>query len=872
MFLVIIMTFISYSCLAATFYVDPINGSMTNNGSYNAPWSTIQDVVDGGKIETITPVSIPFVIGEPTQVKNAGAPVQPGDTILCFGGYQGYLFITGYYNTDFIHVGEVAGEVAEFSGIEIRGSSHWSFDNLTISKEFDNSYGGTLFFLNSHGYHGYVHHVELKNSTLYTKWDAYSWSATDWVNNAAHGVHNAQTVSDITIANNYIKNIRTGIAMYGNSSTIENNLIENFSLDGMRGNGSNLKFYYNTVKNCYDVDDNHDDLFQSFNLGTGIFSGGELIGNVLIGSDDPNQPVALRGDPQGIGMFDGFFENWIISNNVVAVNHWHGITLFGVRNTVVSNNTLTKQDLSHPNSPWIRMVAHKDGRPSENNTMVNNIYHNIVSNQDGPFSNNIKLNTAALYDEHFVDWQNNDFRLKPTSSLIDAGTSLGAPAIDVDGTPRPQGGGFDIGAYEHSTTAPCATFTPQVDAQKEQDWANYTNKPITNNLTGTIANSADLSGFYKIHWDANNLYLWVEVTDDVVLNDNSPSFVHDDGVSVYLDGGNEKAAGYDANDHNFTFRWNDTNIRHGNMLNPAGVVKEEQLIQGGYAMEISIAWSLIGVPPAEGNTIGLDIHLNDDDDGGDRDKKLSWYGLVDQAWASASVFGEYTLPAPCGNRLVTCDIKLFLEGPYSATTGLMSTSLKSSNLLPAGQPYNSAPWFYNGTEGNGWTDANYPAGSVDWVLVSLRTTPQPESEIAQAAAVLLEDGSISALQFPLDATVGPVYVVVEHHNHLPAMTPTAINIMNDVLSYDFRVADSYTSGIGFGQKNMGITWALYGGNGDNSDSNGYDINAVDKIYWQSINGTFSQYISGDFNLDGDVNGADKVLWNENNGTFSEITR
>ncbi len=41
-----------------------------------------------------------------------------------------------------------------------------------------------------------------------------------------------------------------------------------------------------------------------------------------------------------------------------------------------------------------------------------------------------------------------DYHLKDGSPAIDAGTSNNAPSIDLEGNPRPQGNGFDIGAYE----------------------------------------------------------------------------------------------------------------------------------------------------------------------------------------------------------------------------------------------------------------------------------------------------------------------------------------------------------------------------------------------------------------------------------------
>jgi len=41
-----------------------------------------------------------------------------------------------------------------------------------------------------------------------------------------------------------------------------------------------------------------------------------------------------------------------------------------------------------------------------------------------------------------------NYHLLSGSPAIDAGTSTGAPSIDLDGVTRPQGGGFDMGAYE----------------------------------------------------------------------------------------------------------------------------------------------------------------------------------------------------------------------------------------------------------------------------------------------------------------------------------------------------------------------------------------------------------------------------------------
>lgn len=48
----------------------------------------------------------------------------------------------------------------------------------------------------------------------------------------------------------------------------------------------------------------------------------------------------------------------------------------------------------------------------------------------------------------FVDDLNGDFSLQSGSPCIDTGTSVAAPAEDILGIVRPQGGGHDMGAYE----------------------------------------------------------------------------------------------------------------------------------------------------------------------------------------------------------------------------------------------------------------------------------------------------------------------------------------------------------------------------------------------------------------------------------------
>jgi len=230
-----------------------------------------------------------------------------------------------------------------------------------------------------------------------------------------------------------------------------------------------------------------------------------------------------------------------------------------------------------------------------------------------------------------------------------------------------------------------------------------------------------------------------------------------------------------------------------------------------------------------------------------------------------------------------------LEGAYNASTEEMTTILNTDRGLlpgqtpigalatptPAGQPYNSAPWNYAGTEGMGWTDADYSSNVVDWVLVSFRTDIQKNTEVAMSAGLLMKDGGIT---FPdacgLNTTHDSVYVVIEHRNHMGIMTPEAIPIVDGVLNYDFSTLNSYRNEASFGQKQMPDgKWVMFSGDTDQAaDMPGYDINGSDKVPWVPVNGFFNMYHPADNNLNGDITGADKALWLSNNGTYSIVPK
>lgn len=251
----------------------------------------------------------------------------------------------------------------------------------------------------------------------------------------------------------------------------------------------------------------------------------------------------------------------------------------------------------------------------------------------------------------------------------------------------------------------------------------------------------------------------------------------------------------------------------------------------------------------------------------------------------------------CPNTSVDChlDIRFWLEGPYQSSTNEMSTFLNDYQLLPgqnplffiaqetpAGQPYTIAPWSYAGQEGaaydyqlTGTGKAGYPIDVVDWVLISLRTTPDESTTICEQAGWVLKGGK---LLLPANCncslTLGQeVYVVVQHRNHLPIMTPNPITVSQDGVEFDFRNQQSFQTFLGDGQKELspGI-FALFSANGDQISQLGArnDINASDEAIWIGQNAMGDFYLIGDFNLDGDVNSIDESLWLNGSGKSADV--
>lgn len=213
---------------------------------------------------------------------------------------------------------------------------------------------------------------------------------------------------------------------------------------------------------------------------------------------------------------------------------------------------------------------------------------------------------------------------------------------------------------------------------------------------------------------------------------------------------------------------------------------------------------------------------------------------------------QFTIPE---QACTTAKIKVYLEGAWNGS------NLVSTTNIPLSQPYNTAPWNYNGTE----TLTSLPTGAVDWVLIEAKSSVEGAT-LDRRACLLMSNGSLRELDGTEGAklrnlTAGSYYLVVRHRNHLPIMSVNAITLPN-LSAYNFTTSAESALGTA-ALKHIGSVYALYAGD---LNANGTITNADFNQYTTQI----SQYgyRSSDCNMNGVVETIDFNLYRQNSSQIA----
>ncbi|MBN9554220.1 MAG: right-handed parallel beta-helix repeat-containing protein [Alphaproteobacteria bacterium] len=414
--------------------------------------------------------------GSYSDIASALKAAKPGDTISLMSGDYGELKLSGMNQSGFITIAAAPGQTPRFSKLSIGGyrpASHWRISGLTVSG-FSN-YG---LYPNGWTMHkplvtiGNSDNIIFERSTVQSQAGEYTWQpeipGTASPTAVSQGVFATQS-SCMSIVENKFSNVWSGVEtggdQVGNNGKyilVSGNIIDNYAGDGIDHYASHIRIEGNRITNGHNFCDNkcvHNDGIQGWNFNNrpGLLNTDIIIsGNEIVGQTVPNLPLPADA-LQGITIFNGNWDGVHILNNVVVVNAWHGITVYGARNVSITNNTVAPQNPSR--NTWITYGPAKDAPPAAPGSVIirNNVARNINTGKNDPaqigavLDHNLTVRSANDFSDIFVKFDLNHFAfdLHPSlhSDTRGEGTSDGAPSTDIEGNPR--GSKVDIGAYAY---------------------------------------------------------------------------------------------------------------------------------------------------------------------------------------------------------------------------------------------------------------------------------------------------------------------------------------------------------------------------------------------------------------------------------------
>jgi PQQ-dependent dehydrogenase (s-GDH family) len=240
--------------------------------------------------------------------------------------------------------------------------------------------------------------------------------------------------------------------------------------------------------------------------------------------------------------------------------------------------------------------------------------------------------------------------------------------------------------------------TPVVNAKKRTATITINGNPnesiwgFTNNVTKTIVGTPNNTVTYAVLWDSLYLYVAVKVIDANKFNDSSNPW-DDDAVEIYIDAENNGGTSYGANDRQIMKEWNSSAIWEKNNKT-TGITHGWSNITGGYAIEMRIPWSNMGITnPGAGFTIGFDVAGDDDDNGSTRESQLMWAGDANN-WQYPQNFGDLVLTTGSDTQAPTAPSNL-AESAITQSSLTLTWTASTDNIAVTGYDV-----FRNGTKIN----------------------------------------------------------------------------------------------------------------------------------------------------------------------------
>jgi hypothetical protein len=505
------------------YYVNGSSGNDGNNGSFAHPWKTIQYAVDhtssGNSINIMAGVYAPATgqiiiankntAGQWYTIKNYNNDRVVIDGTNCPTSV--YINATiELKNSRYVHITGITVNHSAKGGITLMASpiSFVSIDHCTISNSSSFAFKAVYGLNNITFEYNYVYNNfnDWSNTLMSQETLSFEHIITFSINhNTLRGNH-AENIDMKggckygSVCYNTINNtggyvMKGGMATWGGPAIMidSRGITQNVSIYNNNIYGNNSGISMNTE------DTGHYEYIYVYNNVVNITAAGSApTYNGRVG-------LLLSNTGYSTEMFHNiyFYSNTVrtgIGNtyNVFQIGHFSNnyLNSSNLRDVYVVNNIFCTAATTGTNILSINFISYEDGLIILNNNSYYRATGTLRCYWDGTYyytSSPDKWGDEPLFTNPlFVNGAdyNGNFHLASTSPCIDTGNSAIVSSFDFDGVSRPQGAGYDIGAYEYhtsgDTTPPVissvgvATSNP-LDTQVGYGWENFTSV-VTDNV------------------------------------------------------------------------------------------------------------------------------------------------------------------------------------------------------------------------------------------------------------------------------------------------------------------------------------------------------------------------------------------------------
>lgn len=413
------------------YYVSP-DGDDDNPGTFDSPWETI-----GMAARTITAGDTVYVrdgtYSERVVPENSGTSPEAGVVYMAYSGESPVIDGTGI---------SIPGDMRGL--VEISGLSHIVFDGFTVMNAgtADNHCGILVYGSSSVT----VRHCRTFNtvSSGIGVWDCSTVTLDD---NEVELACNDGEQECITVAGT-------------EDFTVSNNLVHHSGPGSIGGEGIDIKDGSSdgTVFGNVVHDINRIGIYiDAWDKQTGPI---DVYGNMVYNTADDG--FAIASEAGGLLMEIDIYNNiaWGNASSGLSVASWgEPVPHHPISNVLIINNTF----YGNGSQGWGVGISVENPDAEEitirNNILSQNLYAQILVEEAGidlVVDNNLFFGTGTPFGSSYItenpdllDPSNGDMHLQSSSPAIDTGSSTNAPSDDFEGNSRPQGAGYDMGAFEY---------------------------------------------------------------------------------------------------------------------------------------------------------------------------------------------------------------------------------------------------------------------------------------------------------------------------------------------------------------------------------------------------------------------------------------